>query len=82
MKERVIVVVMMSLCMSGVATWRNLGFQEDFVWRWMAAWEASFVVALPLGLAATVIARRIATYKLPGLPSATVLMNAFRLPHA
>jgi len=37
----------MSLLVSGVATWRALGLPPDFVSSWLQAWTFSWAVAFP-----------------------------------
>lgn len=51
--------MLMSLIMSGVITLLNLGWVDDFLWRWLIAWLSAFVVAFPAILLVMPIARRI-----------------------
>jgi len=50
---------LMSLLVSGIATFRNAGPIEGFVGLWLGAWLPSWVVAFPVVLVAAPAARRI-----------------------
>lgn len=49
---------MMSCLVSGIATYRALGFVPNFVAEWMGAWGSSWLVAFPAVLIVAPIARR------------------------
>ena len=51
--------VMMTFIISGVATWRSIGLTPDFVWTWMSAWGLSWVVAFPTLLLVLPLVRRL-----------------------
>ena len=51
--------LLMSLIMSGVITLLNLGWVENFLWRWLLAWLSAFIVAFPAILLVLPITRRI-----------------------
>ena len=48
---------MMSLLVSGLATWRVVGLAPDFIARWAGAWLLAWPVAFPWVLLATPLAR-------------------------
>ncbi len=50
---------LMSLLVSGIATWRALGLPPDFVALWMAAWINAWIVAFPAVLVVAPITRRL-----------------------
>ncbi len=51
---------MMSLVVSGIATWNALGFISSFAPRWLASWLFAWVVAFPSVLVIAPLVRRIA----------------------
>jgi hypothetical protein len=50
---------LMSLLVSGIATWRALGLPPDFLALWMAAWINAWIVAFPAVLVVAPITRRL-----------------------
>lgn len=50
---------LMSLIVSGIATWRALGVDLDFPMRWTTAWGASWAVAFPTVLVVAPLVRRL-----------------------
>ena len=50
---------LMSLMVSGIATFRAIGLGEAFVGAWMGAWGASWIVAFPAVLVVAPITRRL-----------------------
>ncbi|MFN3228171.1 MAG: DUF2798 domain-containing protein [Hyphomicrobiales bacterium] len=50
---------LMSLLVSGIATWRALGLPPEFVALWMAAWINAWIVAFPAVLVVAPITRRL-----------------------
>lgn len=50
---------LMSLLVSGIATWRALGLPPDFFGLWMAAWLNAWIVAFPAVLVVAPITRRL-----------------------
>lgn len=48
----------MSLIVSGIATFRAVGFPEDFLMLWGSAWLSSWAVAFPVVLVVAPIVRR------------------------
>lgn len=51
--------ILMTFVVSGVATVKNLGFAPEFAPSWMSAWAVSWVIAFPTLLVALPITRRI-----------------------
>lgn len=51
--------LIMSFIMSMVITFMNLGWVDDFFWRWMDAWVTAFLIAFPTILMVLPIARGI-----------------------
>jgi hypothetical protein len=51
--------LLMSLIMSGVITFLNLGWVAEFLLRWLIAWLTAFAVAFPAILLVIPVARRI-----------------------
>ena len=49
----------MSCIITGVATLRAIGPNEDFVEAWLGAWAVSFMVAFPLVLVVAPAARKL-----------------------
>lgn len=49
---------MMSLLVSGVATWRAIGLDPGFVSGWVSAWLLAWPIAFPAVLLAAPLARR------------------------
>ncbi|WP_448546988.1 DUF2798 domain-containing protein [Thalassotalea fusca] len=47
-------------CMSGIVTLINIGFVDDFLFRWGKAFVFVFLIALPLTLLFTPIASKLA----------------------
>ena len=50
---------LMSLLVSGIATWRALGLVDDFVGLWLIAWVNAWLVAFPAVLIVAPITRRL-----------------------
>lgn len=50
---------MMSFIMSGIITYKNVGFIEDFVSVWMSAWITAWVIAYPVLFVVIPIAQRV-----------------------
>ena len=50
---------LMSLIVSGIATFRAAGPAPDFLTLWMSAWAASWAVAFPTVLVVAPLTRRI-----------------------
>ena len=50
---------LMSLLVSGVATFRNVGLVETFFGHWVRAWLPSWLIAFPVVLVVAPVARRI-----------------------
>ena len=50
---------LMSLLVSGVATFRNVGLVESFFRLWIGAWLPSWLIAFPVVLVVAPVARRI-----------------------
>lgn len=59
--------LMMSLLMSGVVTFLNLGLVDDFLRRWLIAFVSAFVIAFPSILLVLPVARKIVG-RLTGVP--------------
>jgi hypothetical protein len=51
--------ILMTFVVSGVATVQNLGLENQFVLNWMSAWALSWIIAFPTLLAALPVTRRI-----------------------
>ena len=56
----VILSLIMSIIMSFVITVMNLGFADNFFYKWGEAFLAGFAISLPIALAVVPIARKIA----------------------
>ncbi|OGE88325.1 MAG: hypothetical protein A3J07_00845 [Candidatus Doudnabacteria bacterium RIFCSPLOWO2_02_FULL_49_13] len=90
--EQVLRMLFMSLLVTGVATWRNLGFVDDFVARWLHAWYVSFAISLPMGIVIGRIAHKIVRWtgtrftasgpikKLGKSKLLAALLDSFRMP--
>lgn len=50
---------LMSLLVSGVATWNAIGLVDDFNAKWRAAWLGSWAVAFPAVMVIAPLVRRI-----------------------
>ncbi len=50
---------LMSLIVSGIATFRAAGMVDDFLWLWMSSWISAWVVAFPTVLVVAPFVRRI-----------------------
>jgi hypothetical protein len=50
---------LMSLLVSGIATWRAAGMSDDFVGLWMLSWANSWAVAFPAVLVVAPITRKL-----------------------
>ena len=50
---------LMSLLVSGVATFRNAGFVDGFLGIWVSAWLPSWLIAFPVVLVVAPVARRL-----------------------
>jgi len=55
-----IMAFLMGGCMSGIVTFINIGWVDDFFQRWANAFGFVFVIALPLTLIFTPLAARLA----------------------
>lgn len=53
---------MMSFIVSGIATFRAVGFVDAFMWKWLTAWIPSWAVAFPAVLVVAPIARRLVSH--------------------
>ena len=53
---------LMSLMVSGVATYKAIGLPNDFVTTWMSAWLPSWAVAFPAVLIVAPIVRRLTAF--------------------
>ena len=49
---------LMSLLVSGISTYRALGFGEDYAGLWVSAWLTAWLVAFPVVLVVAPLARR------------------------
>ena len=50
---------LMSLLVSGIATWRAVGLPADFMALWLNAWLSAWAVAFPAVLVVAPITRRL-----------------------
>lgn len=50
---------LMSLLVSGIATFRNAGLVDNFLSLWVGAWLPSWLIAFPIVLLVAPLARRI-----------------------
>ncbi len=50
---------LMSLLVSGITTWRAVGFSEGYASLWASAWVTAWLVALPAMLVVAPLARRL-----------------------
>ena len=50
---------LMSCVVSGISTWRALGFHDGFVGDWAGSWMISWAIAFPTVLVVAPVARRI-----------------------
>ena len=50
---------LMSLLVSGIATFRNAGLVDGFVATWIGAWLPSWLIAFPVVLVVAPVARRL-----------------------
>lgn len=50
---------LMSLLVSGIATFRNAGLADGFLQAWIGAWLPSWLIAFPVVLVVAPIARRL-----------------------
>lgn len=51
--------IIMTMVVSAVATWRNLGMGADFPTHWLPAWAMSWMIAFPTLLLALPLTRRL-----------------------
>jgi membrane protease YdiL (CAAX protease family) len=49
---------LMSLLVSGISTYRAVGFSESYVGVWVSAWLTAWLVAFPVMLVVAPLARR------------------------
>ena len=49
---------LMSLLVSGISTYRAVGFVDSYVGLWLGAWLAAWLVAFPVVLVVAPLARR------------------------
>jgi Protein of unknown function (DUF2798) len=49
---------LMSLLVSGISTWRAVGFGDGFAGLWTGAWLTAWLVAFPVVLVVAPLARR------------------------
>jgi len=54
-----VISILMSCLVSGVATFRSIGPEADFISIWMSAWGVSWLVAFPILLVVLPTARKI-----------------------
>ena len=52
----------MSLLVSGIATFKALGFSSEFLSHWAGSWLTSWVIAFPIVLVVAPIVRRMVAY--------------------
>ena len=52
---------LMSLLVSGISTYRAVGFGEGYAGLWVSAWLTAWLVAFPLVLVVAPLTRRIVT---------------------
>jgi hypothetical protein len=52
---------LMSLLVSGIATYRNAGLGDGFANLWLGAWLPSWLIAFPVVLVVAPLARRVVT---------------------
>lgn len=50
---------LMSLIVSGIATFRNAGLADEFLYLWISAWLPSWFIAFPTVLVVAPLARRL-----------------------
>jgi len=50
---------LMSLLVSGITTWRAVGFSDAYAGLWASAWMTAWLVALPAMLVVVPLARRV-----------------------
>lgn len=50
---------LMSLLVSGIATFRNAGLVDGFLGIWISAWLPSWLIAFPVVLVVAPVARRL-----------------------
>lgn len=50
---------LMSLLVSGIATWRAVGFGESYVSLWLGAWLTAWMVAFPTVLVVAPLTRKL-----------------------
>jgi hypothetical protein len=50
---------LMTNVVSGVSTWRAVGFAANFIELWMSAWMLSWLIAFPVVLFVMPLSRRI-----------------------
>jgi hypothetical protein len=48
----------LSCCLSGINTWRQFGFSENFLSTWMSNWLIGFLMVYPLALIFVAIAKK------------------------
>jgi Protein of unknown function (DUF2798) len=58
--QPLIISIIMSCVVSGIATLRSIGLSDDFLHTWMTAWPMSWAVAFPVLLFVLPTARKIA----------------------
>lgn len=63
-----IISIFMSCLVSGIATFRSIGMEDDFLHTWMTAWGFSWVIAYPILLIVMPTAKRIAHLFVEGGP--------------
>lgn len=49
---------LMSLLVSGIATYRAVGFSDSYAGQWISAWLTAWLVAFPVVLVVAPLARR------------------------
>ena len=59
---------LMSLLISGISTYRAVGFSEDFAGLWISAWLTGWLVAFPVVLIVAPLARRTAALLVESRP--------------
>ena len=53
---------LMSLLVSGIATFRNAGLIDGFLGIWISAWLPSWLIAFPVVLVVAPVARRLVSF--------------------
>jgi hypothetical protein len=59
---------LMSLLVSGISTYRAVGFAESYAGLWVSAWLTAWLVAFPVVLVVAPLARRAVALVVEGRP--------------